>query len=81
MKTSPTAIHKAVRTIGPNGIAQQFIRADATEREISNDAAWVYQIAEWRGVGIYKIHGESRKSYRQAFEAAGIYEDNRGARV
>jgi hypothetical protein len=80
---SPTAQRKALRTIGPNGIARQYIHADATEAEIAAGKGRVYEICEWTGIGIYKVHGRSRKSFRQAFERAGIYDTNppRGTRT
>ncbi|HBR94317.1 MAG TPA: hypothetical protein DEA90_09160 [Opitutae bacterium] len=81
--TSPTAQRKALRTIGPNGIARQYIHSDATEAEIEAGKGRIYEVCEWKGIGIYEVHGRSNKSLRQAFEAAGIYDTNppRGTRV
>ncbi len=78
---SPTAQAKATRTIGPNGLVRTYIAAETSEADIAAGKGRVYQVGEWRGVGQFRIHGESRQSFRQAFEAAGIYEANKGART
>lgn len=71
-EASPTAQQKAIRTIGPQGLVSSYHEPSA---DGVNFIA-IYQVGEWHAIGDHRIYGESSKSFRQAFEAAGIYDIN-----
>lgn len=71
-EASPTAQMKPARTIGERGCVRLYEAGGCDHLPCRK---LVYEVGEWHGIGDFRVAGSSDRSFRRAFEEAGIFED------